>query len=57
MPTSDRPGAPPRPHDGDTSVMLAVTRTRLALERTLVAWVRTAASMITFGACALRLPL
>ena len=28
---------------------LAVDRTRLAYERTLMAWVRTAASMISFG--------
>jgi putative membrane protein len=29
--------------------MLALDRTRLAAERTLMAWVRTAISMITFG--------
>jgi inner membrane protein YidH len=29
--------------------MLALDRTRLAAERTLMAWVRTAVSMITFG--------
>jgi putative membrane protein len=31
------------------STLLAVDRTRLAHERTLMAWVRTAASMISFG--------
>jgi putative membrane protein len=29
--------------------MLAIDRTRLASERTLMAWIRTALSMITFG--------
>lgn len=29
--------------------LLAIDRTRLASERTLMAWVRTAVSMITFG--------
>jgi inner membrane protein YidH len=29
--------------------ILALDRTRLAAERTLMAWVRTALSMITFG--------
>ena len=32
-----------------TSTDLAVDRTRLAHERTLMAWVRTAASLISFG--------
>ncbi|MCE5241471.1 DUF202 domain-containing protein [bacterium] len=32
-----------------SSTEMAVMRTRLALERTLDAWVRTALSMITFG--------
>ena len=32
-----------------TSTDLAVDRTRLAHERTLMAWVRTATSLITFG--------
>jgi putative membrane protein len=32
-----------------TSGQLAVTRTGLALERTMMAWVRTAISLITFG--------
>jgi putative membrane protein len=32
-----------------TSIDLAVDRTRLAHERTLMAWVRTATSLITFG--------
>jgi inner membrane protein YidH len=31
------------------STLLAVDRTRLAHERTLMAWVRTATSMISFG--------
>jgi putative membrane protein len=33
----------------DASTMLAADRTRLALERTLMAWVRTCTSMIAFG--------
>ena len=39
------PAAPPV----DNSFMLAVERTRLAHERTLIAWLRTALSMISFG--------
>lgn len=38
--------APPRI---DASLALAVDRTRLAHERTLMAWIRTAASLISFG--------
>jgi len=33
----------------DLSTLLAVTRTRFAAERTLMSWIRTAFSMITFG--------
>lgn len=33
----------------DNSTWLAAERNRLALERTLMAWVRTAISLITFG--------
>ena len=33
----------------DAGTLLAVDRTRLAHERTLMAWIRTAVSMITFG--------
>ena len=33
----------------DTGTRLAVVRTRLAHDRTLMAWVRTAASLISFG--------
>ena len=32
-----------------TSEELAIERTRLAHERTMMAWIRTSASMITFG--------
>jgi putative membrane protein len=38
--------APPRI---DASLALAADRTRLAHERTLMAWIRTAASLISFG--------
>ncbi len=37
------------PAELSVSTKLAVDRTRLAHERTLMAWVRTAASMISFG--------
>ena len=33
----------------DTGTRLAIDRTHLAHERTLMAWIRTAASMISFG--------
>jgi len=33
----------------DHSTILAISRTRAAYERTMMAWIRTAASMITFG--------
>ena len=35
--------------DLETSDILALDRTRMAAERTLMAWVRTALSMIGFG--------
>jgi len=38
----------PRPHP-DTGTRLALERTWLAHERTLMAWVRTATSLISFG--------
>jgi putative membrane protein len=41
---------PGQPVDKDTaSIQLATERTRLAHDRTLMAWVRTATSLITFG--------
>lgn len=40
--------ASPTPNVSE-STLLAVDRTRLAHERTLMAWVRTATSMISFG--------
>ena len=33
----------------DTVTELAIMRTRLAADRTLMAWIRTSFSMITFG--------
>ena len=41
------PGAAPAPLDAGTE--LAVERSRLASERTLMAWIRTSLSMISFG--------
>lgn len=38
-----------RSHSADASTSLALDRTRLAHERTLMAWVRTATSLISFG--------
>ena len=38
---------PPKPID--TSTRLAVDRTRLAYERSVEAWIRTAVSLISFG--------
>ena len=37
------------PPNVSESTLLAVDRTRLAHERTLMAWVRTATSMVSFG--------
>jgi putative membrane protein len=37
------------PTRADASVTLSVDRTRLAYERTLMSWIRTATSLITFG--------
>jgi putative membrane protein len=37
------------PHEPDTNVRLGVERTDLAADRTLMAWIRTAFSMISFG--------
>jgi putative membrane protein len=42
------PSGPP-PRKGDDATSLAVARTMLAHDRTLMAWVRTATSMISFG--------
>jgi inner membrane protein YidH len=42
-------GAAPVAPAPDESTLLAVDRTRLAHERTLMAWIRTATSMISFG--------
>ena len=39
----------PVPASVDNALLLAVERTRLAHERTLIAWLRTALSMISFG--------
>ncbi len=36
-------------HALDDSTSLAVDRTRAAFERTMLAWIRTATSLITFG--------
>jgi putative membrane protein len=44
----DVTGGPP-PHKSDDATSLAVARTMLAHDRTLMAWVRTATSMISFG--------
>ena len=38
-----------RTHSADAGTSLALDRTRLAHERTLMAWVRTATSLISFG--------
>ena len=43
------PGAAPVALPPEESTLLAVDRTRLAHERTLMAWIRTATSMISFG--------
>ena len=43
------PGAAPVASAPNESTLLAVDRTRLAHERTLMAWIRTATSMISFG--------
>ncbi len=40
---------PPLPGSPDTATRLAADRTWLASERTLMAWVRTATSLISFG--------
>ncbi|HEX3085829.1 MAG TPA: DUF202 domain-containing protein [Pyrinomonadaceae bacterium] len=39
-------GVPPKP---DVATILAVERTRVAYDRTMMAWIRTATSMLTFG--------
>ena len=43
------PGAALAASTPDENTLLAVDRTRLAHERTLMAWIRTATSMISFG--------
>ena len=50
LPDSQSTSPPPTPApNASESTLLAVDRTRLAHERTLMAWVRTATSMISFG--------
>lgn len=39
----------PTPLDLDVSTRLAVARTRAAYDRTMLSWIRTATSLITFG--------
>ena len=48
-PAESRSTAATSPPNVSESTLLAVDRTRLAHERTLMAWVRTATSMISFG--------
>jgi inner membrane protein YidH len=48
-PAESRATAATAPPNVSESAQLAVDRTRLAHERTLMAWVRTATSMISFG--------
>jgi len=48
-PAESRSMAAASPPNVSESTLLAVDRTRLAHERTLMAWVRTATSMISFG--------
>lgn len=45
---NDTPTAPPHIH-ADVNSQLALVRTRLSQDRTLLSWVRTAVSLITFG--------
>ncbi|MGH7838918.1 MAG: YidH family protein, partial [Candidatus Binataceae bacterium] len=40
---------PDRAHPLDCSTELAFARTRAAYERTMMAWIRTSTSLITFG--------
>ena len=49
MTPSADPGGSPSSAPADSSFALAVERTRLAHERTLAAWLRTAMAMISFG--------
>ena len=44
--------ARPVPEPLDASTHLAVLRTRLALERTMMGWIRTSTSLIAFGTSA-----
>ncbi|GED98886.1 YidH family protein [Gordonia crocea] len=44
--TDPTPTGPERP---DANTQLAVVRTNLALERTMMAWIRTSTSLIAFG--------
>ena len=48
-PAESRSTAATSPPNVSESTLLAVDRTRLAHERTLMAWVRSATSMISFG--------
>jgi putative membrane protein len=49
MPTDDSPHPGGVGADGDPKTLLAFARTGLAADRTLMAWIRTAFSMISFG--------
>src|SRR5262245_9696300 len=46
---SEEPGGPAPHRPADAGTRLAVVRTFAALDRTLMAWVRTATSPISFG--------
>ena len=46
---TEEPGGPAPHRPADAGTRLAVVRTFAALDRTLMAWVRTATSLISFG--------